>query len=156
MVNTSINLLEGSFPILVNREDLITEDLTMLGELRNKVKVDIKINKISANLFLAEGIIGASFKVTCQRCNQFTFIDLKINLEVAIKDNSEKELDIKGPYEVHYQNLQLFDIDKLVLEEIYLNFPSTVVCCSSKSDKNTDLNYEQKIQPFKKIKDLIQ
>ena len=33
MVSTSINLLEGFFPILVNREDLISEDLTKLGEL---------------------------------------------------------------------------------------------------------------------------
>lgn len=156
MVNTSINLLEGSFPILVKREDLMAKDLTILGELKNKVKVEIKINKIATNLFFAEGFIEASFKTKCQRCGQFSNIELNINLKIAIKDNSEEELDIKAPYEVHYQNLQLFDIDKLVLEEIYLNFPSTVVCCNLKSNKNTNLNKEQKTQPFKKIKDLIQ
>ena len=82
-------------------------------------------------------------------------MDLKINTKVGIKDNLEQEVKTNEPFEIHYQNLRLFDINKFIVEEIYLNFPSIVLCCGSGSNKNKDQIKKQKIRPFKKIKDLI-
>ena len=62
----------------------------------------------------------------------------------------------EGLLEVHYQDLDNFDIDVLITEEIHLNFPLIVHCCGPYN--NDDLNDEdiEKIQPFKKIRDLIE
>ena len=57
---------------------------------------------------------------------------IKLNLEtdVGIKDIKYENVDQKGPLEVHYQDLENFNINDLVSEEIYLNFPSIVTCCT--------------------------
>ena len=90
-----------------------------------------------------------------QKCSKLSDIQLNIKTEVGIKDISQEELDTEKKYEIHYQDLKLFNINKLIKEEIHLNFPSIVLCCISESDKNLDVRKEQKIHPFKKIKDLI-
>jgi len=51
--------------------------------------------------------------------------------------------------------LENFDINDLVSEEIYLNFPSNVSCCTIEGNKKSQINDLNKIKPFQKIRDLI-
>ena len=75
--------------------------------------------------------------------------------EDKVKDKLEESLDQKILDDIHYQNLQSFNINTLVKEEIYLNFPSIFFCCTKKIEKGDNIIHEKKIKPFKKIKDLI-
>tara|TARA_B100001013_G_scaffold304079_1_gene206414 strand:- start:327 stop:803 length:477 start_codon:yes stop_codon:yes gene_type:complete len=154
-VNNLINLLQESFPILITKEINSLEGLINLGQLKRKIKIDLSINKVSSNLFLVRGSINATFITECQKCRKPSDVELNIASEVGLKNSPEEESDSKISYEIHYQNLELFDIDKLISEEIYLNYPSIVLCCSSEITIEESLRNIKKIQPFKKIKDLI-
>ena len=82
---------------------------------------------------------------------------IKLNLEtnVGIKDIKYENVDKKEPLEVHYQDLENFNINDLVSEEIYLNFPSIVTCCTIESNDKSEEKSLNKIRPFQKIRDLI-
>ena len=155
MPNSLINLTESTFPIVINKEIANLGGLNELGELTKNIRVKLTIDIVSKNLFLVSGNIDASFKSRCQKCFKLSDIQLKINTEVGIKDISQEELTSKEIYEIHYQDLKLFNINNLIKEEVHLSFPSIVLCCSSKSSESRDVRKEKKIQPFKKIKDLI-
>tara|TARA_B100001013_G_scaffold294933_1_gene195219 strand:- start:7423 stop:7893 length:471 start_codon:yes stop_codon:yes gene_type:complete len=155
MSNSFINLTESTFPFVINKKLANLNGLNDLGELTTNIKVKLKIDIISKFLFLVSGNIDASFRSRCQKCSKLSDIQLNIKTEVGIKDISQEELDTEKKYEIHYQDLKLFNINKLIKEEIHLNFPSIVLCCISESDKSLDVRKEQKIHPFKKIKDLI-
>lgn len=155
MANLLINLTENTFPFVINKEIANLDGLNDLGELTKNIRVKLKIDIVSKNLFLISGNIDASFKSRCQKCFKLLDIQLNIEIEVGIKDISQEELDSKEKYEIHYQDLKLFNINNLIKEEVHLNFPSIVLCRTSESDESMDVRKEQKIQPFKKIKDLI-
>ena len=74
---------------------------------------------------------------------------------MPLKDNKYQNLDQKGPLEVHYQNLEKFSINDLISEEIFLNFPSIVTCCTIENDKKFEEMSLNRIKPFQKIRDLI-
>ena len=155
MEHNFLNLNEGSFPLKIKKRLKSLNNLDQLGEIKEDIKVNLEIQRLSKEVFLANGIISVSFESECLRCSKHTDTDLNLDIKVGIKDNRYENLDKKGPLEVHYQDLDNFDIDVLIAEEILLNFPSTVNCCEP--DNNDDLNNEdlEKIQPFKKIRDLI-
>ena len=155
MANSLINLPESSFPFIINKEIDNLDGLNDLGELTKNIRVKMKIDIVSKNLFLVSGNIDASFKSKCQKCFKLSDIQLNIETEVGIKDISEEELDSEEKYEIHYQDLKLFNINNLIKEEVHLSFPSIILCCTSESDESMEIRKEQKIQPFKKIKDLI-
>ena len=155
MEHNFLNLNEGSFPVKIKKRLKSLNNLDQLGEIKEDIKVSLEIERLSKEVFLAKGFISVSFKSECLRCFKHMDTDLNLDIKVGIKDNRYENLDKKGPLEVHYQDLDNFDIDALIAEEIHLNFPSTVNCCGP--DNNDDLNNEdlEKIQPFKKIRDLI-
>ena len=155
MKHNFLNLNEGSFPLKIKKRLKNLINLDQLGEMKEDIKVNLEIERLSKELFLANGIVSASFESECQRCFKNTDIDLNLDIKVGIKDNRYENLDKQEPLEIHYQDLDNFDIGVLIAEEIHLNFPSTVNCCGP--DNNDDLNDKdlEKIQPFKKIRDLI-
>ena len=155
MVNTFINLYEATFPINLVKDLKSIEGLENLGNLEEKIKINFRIKKILTNSFIIQGDIKATFQSECQRCSKVSPVVLAIKSKVHIKDKSKEGLDLKSPYEIHYQNLQSFNIDIFVREEIYLNFPSIFLCCVTESYKKDNINHERKVQPLKKIKDLM-
>ena len=82
-------------------------------------------------------------------------IKLSLETDVGIKDIKYENVDKKEPLEVHYQDLENFNINDLVSEEIYLNFPSIVTCCTIESNEKLEEKSLNKIRPFQKIRDLI-
>ena len=155
MKNNFINLNEGSFPIKIKKRLKKLINLDQLGEIKKDIKVNLEIERMSEDLFFTKGFVLVTFKSECQRCYKNTDINLNIEIKVSVKDKKYQNLDKKGPLEVHYQDVDNFAIDTLIVEEIHLNYPSIVYCCGIDSnDEMSDVDLK-KIKPFKKIRDLI-
>jgi len=155
MKHTFLNLYEGSFPIKLDKKIKDLYFLEDLGEIKNHIIVKLSIEKFSDLLFFAKGNISVTFEADCQTCFKKTLIKLNLETDVGIKDIKYENVDQKGPLEVHYQDLENFNIDDLVSEEIYLNFPSIVTCCTIESNVKLEEKSLNKVRPFQKIRDLI-
>ena len=155
MKHTLLNLNEGSFPIKLDKKFKDLHGLEGLGQVKDHIIVKLIIEKFSRVLFLAKGNISVSFEADCQTCFKKTLIKLYLETDVGIKDIKYENVDKKEPLEVHYQDLENFNINDLVSEEIYLNFPSIVTCCTIESNDKLEEKNLNKIRPFQKIRDLI-
>ena len=155
MKHTFLNLTEGSFPIKLDKKFKDLNGLEKLGQVKDHIIVKLNIEKFSEVLFLAKGNISVSFEADCQTCFKKTLIKLSLETDVGIKDIKYENIDQKGPSEVHYQDLKNFNINDLVSEEIYLNFPSIVTCCTLENNEKLEGKSPNKIRPFQKIRDLI-
>ena len=155
MKHALLNLNEGSFPIKLDKKFKILHALEDLGEIKDHINVNLMIEKISKDLLLAKGHISIAIEADCQTCFKKTLIEIDLNTDVGIKDIKYENVDEKGPLEVHYQDLENFNINDLISEEIYLNFPSIVTCCTIESNDKSEEKSLNKIRPFQKIRDLI-
>ena len=155
MKHTFLNLNEGSFPIKLDEKFKDLYGLEDLGQVKDHIIVKLIIEKFSKVLFLAKGNISVSIEANCQTCFKKTLIKLSLETDVGIKDIKYENVDKKEPLEVHYQDLENFNINDLVSEEIYLNFPSIVTCCTIESNEKLEEKSLNKIRPFQKIRDLI-
>tara|TARA_B100000686_G_scaffold152475_1_gene159704 strand:- start:5118 stop:5594 length:477 start_codon:yes stop_codon:yes gene_type:complete len=153
--NKNINLTEINSSLNFREEIVELDLLEKLGKIQEGIKVNAIIKKVSKDLFLAEGSILVTFMSECQKCFRQTKIELDLKLNVGIKDKSLENFDKKGPLDIHYQYLERFDINKLITEEIHLNFPSFVYCCSSEEVEQNTYKKKEIQRPFKKIRDLI-
>ena len=151
-----LNLREGKFPIKI---DTTIENLSVdlnLGVLKAPVSINLSIEKLSSDLFSCKGIIESCFLNTCQVCLQETEIRINLDTNLIIKDK-EILLDKNNESdESHYQNLKYFQIKKLIEEEICLNYPSVIRCEEQDCIEFKEISNEKKIQPFQKIRDLIE
>jgi len=155
MKHTLLNLNEGSFPIKLDKKFKDLHDLEDLGQVKDHIIVKLIIEKFSRVLFLVKGNISVAIEADCQTCFKKTLIKLSLETDVGIKDIKYENVDKKEPLEVHYQDLENFNINDLVSEEIYLNFPSIVTCCTIESNDKSEEKSLNKIRPFQKIRDLI-
>ena len=155
MKHTLLNLNEGSFPIKLDKKYKDLYGLEDLGQVKDHIIVKLIIEKFSTVLFLVKGNISVAIEADCQTCFKKTLIKLSLETDVGIKDIKYENVDKKEPLEVHYQDLENFNINDLVFEEIYLNFPSIVTCCTIESNEKLQEKSLNKIRPFQKIRDLI-
>ena len=155
MENNFLNLNEGNFPIKIKKKLKNLTNLDQLGEIKEDIKVNLEIERMSEDLFIVKGTVSVTFESDCQRCFKNTDINLNLEIKVSVKDKKYHNLDKKGSLEVHYQDVDNFAIDTLIVEEIHLNYPSIVNCCGpDNKDEISDVDLK-KIKPFKKIRDLI-
>ena len=151
-----LNLREGKFPIKIDTSIENLSDGLNLGILKSPLHVSLSIEKLSSDLFSCKGNIEPSFLSTCQMCLKEAEINVNLNTDLIIKDE-EVLLDASNkPDESHFQNLKYFQIERLVEEEICLNYPSVVKCNTKDCLDFTKPNKEEKLQPFKKIRDLLE
>ena len=153
--NIILDLNEGSFPIKIKKRIPNLSLIENLGSIEDEIDINIKIQKLQKSLFMSEGSIFLVMRSKCQKCFKSTKVKLDIDLRVGIKDKKHEVKDKKGPLDIHYQDLNFFDLEKLVAEEIHLNFPSIVICCNKKIEVDEESKKPQMTRPFKKIRDLI-
>ena len=148
-----LNLTEGSFPINLEYE-IKSIDVPNIGKLKRNINVNLSISKVSKNLLKSDGNIQGMFEDTCQNCLEKTNIELSSDINVTLKDLQELDLDSSDQDQTHYQDIEYFDLQKFIEEEIALNYPDIVKCNTNclKEDKSFK---EKKNLPFKKIRDLI-
>ena len=155
MKHTFLNLNEGSFPIQVDKKFTDLQGLEVLGAIKEPIAVKLSIEKFSKVLFLAKGNMSVTLESECQTCFKKTLIKLNFKTDVGIKDIRYENIDRKGPLDIHYQDLENFNINDLISEEIYLNFPSIVTCCTIEGNEKIEEKNSNKIKPFQKIRDLM-
>ena len=155
MKHILLNLNEGSFPIKLDKKLKSLYGLEGLGEIKDHINVKLIIEKFSKDLFIAKGHISIAIEADCQTCFKKTLIEIDLETDVGIKDIKYENVDEKGPLEVHYQDLENFNINDLISEEIYLSFPSIETCCTIESNDKSEEKSLNKIRPFQKIRDLI-
>jgi uncharacterized metal-binding protein YceD (DUF177 family) len=148
-----LNLTEGSFPINLEYE-IDSIDVPNIGKLKRNISVNLSISKVSKNLLKSDGNIQGIFEDTCQNCLEKTNIELSSDINVTLKDLQELDSDSSDQDQTHYQDIEYFDLQKFIEEEIALNYPDIVKCNTNclKEDKSFK---EKKNLPFKKIRDLI-
>ena len=155
MKHTFLNLNEGSFPIQVDKKYTDLQGLELLGAIKDPISVKLSIERFSKVLFLAKGSVSVTLESDCQTCFKKTLIKLNFKTDVGIKDIRYENIDRKGPLDIHYQDLENFNTDVLISEEIYLNFPSIVTCCTIEGNEKIEEKNSNKIKPFQKIRDLM-
>ena len=148
-----LNLNEGSFPIEIDL-NLNSIDVPDVGTLRDTLDIKLKISKLSLNLLKCDGFICAKFIDTCQYCLKNTEVLIDGYVDVTIKDIKELHVDSSEQDQTHYQDLENFNIDNLIEEELALVYPDIVKCDRNCLEKE-DMSIEEKNLPFKKIRDLI-
>ena len=148
-----LNLNEGSFPIEIDL-NLNSIDVPDVGTLRDTLDIKLKISKLSLNLLKCDGFISAKFIDTCQYCLKNTEVLIDGYVDVTIKDIKELHVDSSEQDQTHYQDLEYFNIDNLIEEELALVYPDIVKCDRNCLEKE-DMSIEEKNLPFKKIRDLI-
>ena len=147
-----LNLNEGSFPIEMDL-NLNSIDVTDIGILEDTLNVELKISKLSLNLLKCDGYISAKFIDTCQYCLKNIEVLIDESIDVTIKDIKELHADSSKQDQTHYQDLEYFNIDNLIEEELALVYPDIVKCDRKCLEEDTLI--EEKNLPFKKIRDLI-
>ena len=148
-----LNLTEGSFPINLEYE-IDSIDVPNIGKLKRNISVNLSISKVSKNLLKSDGNIQGIFEDTCQNCLEKTKIELSSDINVTLKDLQELDLDSSDQDQTHYQDIEYFDLQKFIEEEIALNYPD-IVKCNTNCLKEDNSFKEKKNLPFKKIRDLI-
>ena len=148
-----LNLTEGSFPINLEYE-IKSIDVPNIGKLKRNINVNLSISKVSKNLLKGDGNIQGIFEDTCQNCLEKTNIELSSDINVTLKDLKELDLDSSDQDQTHYQDIEYFDLQKFIEEEIALNYPD-IVKCNTNCLKEDNSFKKKKNLPFKKIRDLI-
>ena len=148
-----LNLTEGSFPINLEYE-IDSIEVPNIGKLKRNISVNLSISKVSKNLLKSDGNIQGIFEDTCQNCLEKTNIELSSVINVTLKDLQELDLDSSDQDQTHYQDIEYFDLQKFIEEEIALNYPD-IVKCNTNCLKEDNSFKEKKNLPFKKIRDLI-
>ena len=148
-----LNLTEGSFPINLEYE-INSIDVPNIGKLKRNINVNLSISKVSKNLLKGDGNIQGIFEDTCQNCLEKTHIELSSDINVTLKDLQELDLDSSDQDQTHYQDIEYFDLQKFIEEEIALNYPD-IVKCNTNCLKEDNSFKKKKNLPFKKIRDLI-
>ena len=121
----TFNLKEGAFPITM---DLLIEDIDLenIGRLKEPVCGNIIITLISKDLFRCEGSINTVFIDSCQSCLKDIEVNLNFKCNLVIKDEELMMDDDSNQDQTHYQNLEYFDVEQLIQEELSLNYPNIV------------------------------
>ena len=148
-----LNLNEGSFPVRL-RMELDKLSVPEIGKLATNLTIEAKISKISKNILKCNGKLDGVFIDICQNCLKETEVNLSNQIEVAIKDIKELLNDTSDQDQTHYQDLEYFNIESFIEEEVALIYPN-IVKCSEDCITEGDAHIEKKNLPFKKIRDLI-
>lgn len=94
-------------------------------QITEPVKVDLDLTKLESNDYLASGVISATLVVPCNRCMEDVLEEVKADFSKELKTGHP----VDGEEELHeYLEGAVLDLEKLVLDEVYMNVPMKVLC----------------------------
>ena len=149
-----LNLNEGFFPIKLDFEENEL-NIPNIGDLTSSLKVNLEISKISAGILVCKGNLFCEFKDKCQNCLAETIIFIDSEVNVTLKDIKEMHSDSSNDSQVHYQELDNFNLGNFLEEEIAISYPD-IVKCHENCLEDESTSTEEKNLPFKKIRDLME
>lgn len=93
--------------------------------ITEKTDVNLKLTRLNDSELEVEFNNSLSIEIPCDRCltSVIKHFDLSFSEKISFKEDEENE-DIKSGYVVGYN----LDVDKLVLDEILVNWPEKVLC----------------------------
>jgi len=89
---------------------------------QDNITVNLELEKIANNQILLDGLVKAILVINCDRCNEPT----KYHLEADF--SKEVSVNKVGEYEEAFIEGYNLDLEKLALNEIFVNFPMKVLC----------------------------
>lgn len=114
----NLQFVEVEKNILINNVKFANET----AKIKDGIIIHLEIEKIANNRFILNGSIESNLIFDCNRCNEPADYKLKANffkdIEIDIIDDDE---------EIFMDGYNLF-LEKLALNELYLNFPMKVLC----------------------------
>ena len=150
-----LNLKDSNYPIILKKELLILEGIEELGKLKGNISTNVIFIKEREGLICAKGTVKCLFRNSCYRCLKPTQVKIDIKLKTMIADITKQEERETIKHDIHYQDLQNFNIKTFLKEELFLNFPDLIYCNKGSCVTEKILEKDKKIRPFKKIRDLI-
>ena len=123
--------------------------------MTSSLKVNLEISKISAGILVCKGNLFCEFKDKCQNCLAETIIFIDSEVNVTLKDIKEMHSDSSSDSQVHYQELDNFNLGNFLEEEIAISYPD-IVKCHENCLEDESISTEEKNLPFKKIRDLME
>lgn len=89
------------------------------------VKIEMALTKIAEENFLAEGTITTSLNIPCNRCMDDVISEVKAEFSKELRPGFDGE----DEDELHeYLEGTVLDLEKFVLDEVYMNMPVKVLC----------------------------
>ncbi len=113
--------------VKVSRE-LALETIAFGGEnftVIEPIKIELDLTKLAEDDYLASGIITTALTTSCNRCMEDVISKVKADFSKELKLGFEGE-DEEDLHE--YLDGQVLDLEKFVLDEVYMNVPMKVLC----------------------------
>jgi uncharacterized protein len=91
-------------------------------KISDGITINISLSKISDKEVLLEGNIAGMLLLSCDRCNE------PVNFNYDTNFSKEIKLDDVDNIQEDYIDGYNLDLEKFILNEIYINFPMKVLC----------------------------
>ena len=104
------------------------EEIAYGGELytiKEPITVHMSLSKLESNDYLAEGSIETTLTIRCNRCMDDVIKKVEANFTKEFKTNPHEEEEEELQ---EYLRGAILDLEKLVLDEVYMNVPMKVLC----------------------------
>jgi uncharacterized protein len=114
--------------LLPNKSFMMSHETIII---KDGIHVLMNVTMASQKRLILDGVISTVLELSCDRCNKDIDYKMTIDFSKEINKNeaNEAELDEEDIYESIFES-KFIDLEKFVLEEIYLNYPMKVLCSS--------------------------
>lgn len=103
------------------------EEMAFGGELytiKEPITVHMALSKLGSDDYLAEGRVETTLTIPCNRCMDDVIKRVEADFTKEFKTNPHEDEDELQ----EYLSGAILDLEKLVLDEVYMNVPMKVLC----------------------------
>lgn len=126
-INITDLFMHKSENVTINRE--LSQDTLELEQVNYQATTPINVSLVMSQLdmetYLIKGLIEVQLKISCDRCTEDVLTDIKVDINKALKIGTNQLVDEDTQ---EYLVDEIFDLEKLVLDEIYMNLPVKTLC----------------------------
>lgn len=97
-------------------------------EIASKTPLDVTLTNTGEKKVLIEGHAKLSLIIPCSRCLEEVTVPIEINYEKEIDFNETEDDRTRELDETNYISGYNLDVDVLVYDEIFIGFPTKVLC----------------------------